>query len=447
MLHVPEDPVRLPLETGWRDVGFGIALAIVVTLLFGLAPALRASGIHPMNALKGGDNPHGRRRSMKALLAAQMAFCVMVQFVAGLFVTTFDRLSHRSLGFSYARVAVLDVLDPARARPLQDWMEVADTIRQTPGVEAVSFAGWPLLSQNRWTATVLTAGRAPQVRPPNLLDVSPGFFDTMGITRLAGRDFRPGDPQARLNQNQPVAGVGIVNEAFARVYFDGRNPVGRTVEVRQGKDVSAPMEIIGYVRDAAYATVREPMTPTIYVPMMQRRNNTLLVRTAGDPLALVPTLRAAISKTPTRVKTIQSQSQFVTWQLLRERLLATLSLFFAIVALILAGFGLFGVLNYSVTQQRREIGIRMALGAGSAHVVRRITLSTGAVVAAGCVAGLAGGVIGARLVESLLFEVKITDADMVAAPVIALLIAAVAATLAPAIRAVQIDPARTLRSE
>lgn len=448
MLHVPEDPVRLSLDTGWRELGFGVALTIAVTLLFGLAPALRASAVKPMSALKGGEDPHSRRRLMKTLLAAQMAFCVLVQFVAGLFVATFDRLSHRPLGFSYEHVAVMDVLDPARKRPLQDWMQVADRITQTPGVESASLAGWPLLSENRWTATVLVPGREPQVRPPYLLDVSPGFFETMRIARLAGRDFRPGDMPVRLTgQNQPAAGVGIVNEAFARVYLDGRNPVGRSVEVRQGKDVSVPMEIIGYVRDAAYGNLREPMHPTVYLPMTERRNNTLLVRTAGDPRALAPALRKVISQTDVRVKTIQAQSQFVLWHLLRERLLATLSLFFAIVALVLAAFGLFGVMNYSVTQQRREIGIRMALGARSAQVVRRITLPMTGVVLIGCAAGLVGGLASGRFIETLLFEVKPTDAVIVTGPVVALLIAALAAALGPALRAVHIDPAKTLRSE
>jgi ABC-type lipoprotein release transport system permease subunit len=153
MLRMPEDPVRLVLRAGWRELGFGVALALFVTLLFGLAPALRASAIQPAGALKGGEDPHSRRRLMHVLVAAQIAFCVLVQFVAGLFVATFQRLSTRPLGFSPEHVLVIDA--SARGeQPLASWMQVADELRQTPGVEVVSQAGWPLLSGNVWTANV-----------------------------------------------------------------------------------------------------------------------------------------------------------------------------------------------------------------------------------------------------------------------------------------------------
>jgi len=449
MLRMPEDPVRVVLNAGWRELTFGAALALFVTLLFGLAPALRASAIQPVSALKGGEDPHSRRRLMSGLLAAQMAFCVLVQFVAGLFVTTFQRLSTRPLGFSYEHVLVMDASGGGE-HPLGTWMQVADELRQTPGVEAVSLAGWPLLSGNGWTSNVRVPGRALEARSPYFLNVSPGFFETMRIAMLDGRDFRPGDIAPHLSgPGKAVPGVGIVNETFARTYFDGQNPVGRRVDVSQGKDISASMEIVGYVRDAAYRNMREPIRPTVYVPHGSRRNSTFLVRTAGNPLALAPLLRRRVSESRTdfRVRTIQPQSNFVRWHLLRERLLAALSSFFAIVALVLAAVGLYGVLNYSVTQRRREIGIRMALGAGSAQVVRGVTAGLIGVVSLGLLIGLAGGVACGRFVESLLFEVKSADPGAVVTPLLTLVGAGLLAALAPAIRAVQIDPAQTLRSE
>jgi ABC-type antimicrobial peptide transport system permease subunit len=187
----------------------------------------------------------------------------------------------------------------------------------------------------------------------------------------------------------------------------------------------------------------------VYVPQVDRNNNMLLVRTAGDPLVLAPALRREIpqARPDFRVRTIQPHSNFVRWHLLRERLLATLSVFFASVALVLAAIGLFGVLNYSVTQQRREIGIRMALGARAGDVVRRVTIPLGAVVLAGSVTGLAAGVAGARFIESLLFEVKPTDPSMIAMPLMFLLAAALLSALPAAVRAVRIDPAQTLRGE
>ena len=174
-------------------------------------------------------------------------------------------------------------------------MQVADRLRETPGVQCVSLAGWPLLSRNRWTVDVRVPGHAVEARSPYFLDVSPGFFETMRIGLIDGRDFRPGDVPPRLKgSTQPLPGAGIVNEAFARTYFNGQNPVGRSVNVRIDKDLAAPMEIVGYVRDAAYYDVREPMHPTVYVPMLNKEHNTLLVQTPGDPLALASTLQKAV---------------------------------------------------------------------------------------------------------------------------------------------------------
>jgi predicted permease len=450
MLAPPENPVRLVLGAGWRALGFGAALTVLVTLGFGLAPALRASSIKPVSALKGGDDPLSRRGFMNTLIAAQMALSVLVLFMAGLFVTTFQRLSNRPLGFSHQRVLAVDITTGGKKQSPEIWMQVAGRLRQTPGVDSIAVAGWTFLSGNNWTSSVRVPNRAAEPRSPYFLDVSSGFFETMRIGFLDGRDFRPGDIPPRLTeQDQPQAGVGIVNEAFARAYFDGQNPVGRSADVRQGKDAIAPMQIVGYVRDAAYSRVREPIRPTVYVPIRERDGGTFIIRTIGDPRALAPILRRAVpqARSGFRVRNIEYQSALVRRQMVRERLLATLSSFFAMVALALAAIGLYGVLNYSVIERRREIGIRMALGARSAHVVRRVTTGMLTMVCLGAAAGIAGGVASARVVQTLLFDVKATDVGIIVVPLLTLLFAAILAALPPAIRAVRIDPARTLRSE
>jgi hypothetical protein len=314
----------------------------------------------------------------------------------------------------------------------------------------VAFAGWTFLSGNHWSRGVRVPNHASEPRAPYFLDVTPGFFEAMGIGWIDGRDFRPGDVQERLNeQKQPIAGVGIVNEAFARAYFDGQNPVGRVVDVQEGNDAVVPMQIVGYVRDAVYSNVREGMRPTVFVPIHQRNDGAFIVRTAADPRAMAPVLRRAASQAGPGlgVRNVDIQSALVRSQMVRERLLATLSLFFAAVGLVLAAIGLYGVLHYSVVQQRREIGIRMALGAGSARVVRHVSAGLLGMVCVGAAAGLAGGVASTRFIETLLFEVKATDSGIVAVPLLMLLGAAVLAALPPAIRAVRIDPAQTLRSE
>ncbi len=449
MLAPPDDPVRLVLDADWRAVGFGVALTVLVTFLFGLAPALRASSVKPMHALKGGENPHTRRRLMNWLVAAQMAFCVLVLFVAGIFIATFERLSNRPLGFSPKGLLLLET-DFSVKQPQVVQAQVVDRLRQIPGVQAVALSNWGLLTGNRWIGTVRVPGRPVEVLSPYFLGVLPGFFDTMRIGLLAGRDFRLGDGAPHLEaQNQPVAGVGIVNEAFARTYFDGQNPVGKLVDVRQGKDVSARMEIVGYVRDASYQSLREPFHPTVYLPQGEQSQGTFIVRTTGDPLQLASVLRQEITQARSdfHVRSLDTQDSFVRRQLIRERLLATLSMFFGIVALALAAIGLYGVLNYSVVQQRREIGIRLALGASSPHVVRRVTAGILGMVFLGLAVGVTGGVAGGRFLESLLFEVRMTDLSMVAIPVLTLLGAVVLAALPPAIRAARIDPAQTLRNE
>ena len=458
-----QEPVQLVLSTNWRVLGFGIALTFAVTVLFGLAPALRASSVKPLGALKVRDDAHGHRRLVRSLIGAQMAFCLFVVFTAGLFASTVRNLSNRPLGFEPDHLLLLEInlsglSSPGAAgrQPPQVWAGVGERIRTMPGVEAVAFAGWVPLSENRWRAPVFAPGNLPdEDSAPYFLAVSPAYFDTMRIGLVAGRDFRISDTPPTRDDQQPVPGVGIVNEAFARAYFDGRSPIGRHVIVRQYKrnprerDVDASMEIVGLVRDTVYYNLREPMRPTVYVPNEAINHAALVVRTTGDPQLLGPTLRREVTRSNPdfRVTNVGTQSAFVQRQMLRERLLATLSLFFASVALLLAGVGLYGVLNGAVIQRRREIGVRMALGARAGHVVRRVTAEVLTPVAGGLILGLAGGVAFGRLVQSILFEVTATDAISVAAPLLALAAVAALAAFPPAARAVRIDPARTLRSE
>jgi putative ABC transport system permease protein len=448
MLRMPEDPARLALLTGWREVFFASVVAAVVTALFGLGPAWRASAAQPSAALKGGSDPRARRRPLYAMLGAQMAFCMVVQVVAGLFVTSFATLAMRPLGFSYDRVLMMDNSAAQKESP-GAWQQVADTLRRQPGVESVGIASWALLSQNRRTASVRVPGLAAEPRVPYCLDVSPGFFATMSMAMIDGRDLRAGDTAPQMKGRDPVAGVGVVNQAFARALFDGQNPVGRWVDMSQGKDFSAPMQIVGYVRDAAYDDVREQAPPTMYLPMRDGNRFAFAVRTAGDPRSFAAGLRRAVSEARPgfRAVTVQPGSNFLRRRLLRERLLAALSSFFAIVALVLAAVGLYGTMNYAVAGGIREIGIRMALGARALDVVRRVTAAPFAAVGLGLAAGLAGGVASGRLVEALLFGVKSTDWLAMAAPAALLLLAATAAGVPAAMRAARVDPARTLRGD
>jgi putative ABC transport system permease protein len=449
MLAPPEEPVRLVLDPDWRTLAFVVAAAASITLLCGLAPAVRASAMRPLGALKGGERPLAQRRLMNSLLAAQVSFCVLVLFVAGLFISTFRRLTTQPLGFSPEHVMVVSTEATTGKPPLETWMQLADQMRQLPGVESVAVAGWPLLSGNRWTVGVQVDGRLDEMSPL-ALDVSPGFFDAMKIGWLGGRDLRPGDRQPRVEESGAVAGgVAIVNESFARYYFGGRVPVGRSVNVFVGKETVAPVEIVGYVRDARYRNLRDPILPTMYVPMEAKGGGALIVRSAVNAPPGAAVLRREVSRARSefRVRNVISQLAVVRFHSIRERMLAMLSLFFAVTALVLAGMGLFSVLSYSIVRRRREIGIRLALGARSASVVRAVTAEIVAPFVAGTAMGLGAGILCERAIRSLLFGVQATDAQTLALPAAALAAIALLATLQPVAQAIQIDPAQTLRSE
>ena len=185
-------------------------------------------------------------------------------FTGGLFVVTLERLVHTPLGFSDRQLAIVQVEGAAHLTP-DVWAGITASLRDTPGVESAALAGWAPLTGNRWRSTVFAAGGPIEPRASYFVGVSSGYFETMRIAMTGGRDFRVGDISPGVtDRQQPVAGVGIVNEAFARVYLDRGNPVGARVQVRQTNEVMATMEIVGLVRDAVYDSVREPILPTVY---------------------------------------------------------------------------------------------------------------------------------------------------------------------------------------
>jgi putative ABC transport system permease protein len=274
----------------------------------------------------------------------------------------------------------------------------------------------------------------------------------MKIGLLAGRD---------LNANDTYPGSLIVNETLAKLFFDGENPVGKTFE-RSNGDGKPRMrqQIVGLVRDARYHDMREGNLPVAYVPfhwvdahnavMPRGGPMAFLVRTAAaNPVTLASVLRKEVSRVRPefRVSNIRTQKEWIDMWTIRERLLAMLAVFFAGVALLLAAVGLYGVLDYSVTQRQREIGIRMAVGAQAGDIARRVTAETFSMMLAGAVAGLALGIASGRYVETLLYGVRATDVAMLAIPSVTMVVAALAAALPAVIRAARVDPVNALRSE
>jgi predicted permease len=449
MINPPDNPARLVLPADLRVLGFGVALTLGVILLFGFLPALRASSVQPASVLKGGDDPHSRRRLMQGMVAVQVAFCFLVLFIAGLFVATFQRLSHQPTGFSAERLLVLETTSRP-AQPQIYWDQMASHLRTMPGVERVAQAGWPLLEGSSWNSSIAINGGPPSVDLAYFLNISPGWLETMKIPLLDGRDFRNSDA---------FPNAAIVNQTFAKKFLHDEHPVGRFFEKAGDYGRGARMQVVGLVRDAFYQDVHAPILPGVYVPlhsidekgvMRTEDEETFIVRTsASNPLALASMLRQEVPRVNAHlhVTNIRTQQEIDQAQTIRERLLAMLAFFFGTVALLLAGVGLYGVLNYSLLQREREFGIRLALGARTGDVAREVTAGIFAAVCVGAMVGLGLGIASTRYVASLLYQVKTTDPGVLAFPSLIILGTALLAAVPAVIRALRIDPVVMLRAE
>ena len=311
--------------------------------------------------------------------------------------------------------------------------------------------GWPLMGGESAVGNISINGAPPSDVFSDFVLVSPGWAGLMRIPFLDGRDFRPDDAYPR---------VALVNQAFAKQYFEGRDPVGQSFERVDPNGPRVRIEIVGWIGDArSRSDPRLPIRPTAYIPfrsvdaagaLRPSSRADFVVRTAAaNPLALAGALRRAVPDAHPgfRVSNIRTQTEINQIDTIRERLLAILASFFAVVALLLAGIGLYGVLDYAVVQRRRELGIRIAIGAPAGRIARTVTVEIFAMVLAGALAGLALTMASVHTVESLLFEVKATDLPILAVPSLAILAAAALAAIPAIVRAWRIDPVTMLRAD
>jgi putative ABC transport system permease protein len=443
MLRSADDPVLLDLRVDWRFVAFISGMTLLSGALLGLAPALRASRVAPMVALKAkGGRMSSRARAMRPFVVIQVAFSLIVLFVGGLLVRSFVTLTSVNPGF------VSDVLivswepvqriesNQQRAAVLQ----VLDRLRDLRGVAAASAAEFDVLGRP-WRNEIPVPGTAREAIEVTMAPVTPGYFETMQIPLLAGRNFARAD----FDRDDPTA--VIVNESFAKRYF-GREPaVGRLFDARFGR-TRTPNEVLGVVADVRY-DLRKPPAPTIYMLLPLDSFRSLQIRVAGDAETIVARLREEVrAATPLlRVTSVTSQAALVHRTVVRERLLALLSGFFSLIGLVLTAVGLYGTLSYAVVQRTREIGIRVALGAPALGAVRSVLTDSAITTLIGAACGVAGGLYAARFVKAMLFEVTPLDVSSLALPLGTLLLAALVAAAVPAWRAARIDPVIALRSE
>ena len=445
-LSTPETRVSLNLPLDWRVLGVTASLAILTALLFGTGPAVRASRSAPVEALKqGGRGASGRGRS-GSLVIVQVALSLVLLAAAGLFLSTFRRLAAVPLGFEAARILVVDV-DTARAHTDQAsrvgyYQQLVDTVTALPGVV-------------RAAASTITPF-SPATKSPLFADmnrvhehlVTPGFFETYGVSIRAGRDF-----DNRDSSGSPR--VAIVSQSYVGKFLHNRNPLESTIDSGPCRPPRGPCAVVGVAGNAMFGPLRSGLRPTIYFPLAQSADAVAPGRTvisisvrpaAVRPASLATTVAAALTKVDSRLSfSYRPLEQDVATALTQERLLAVLSGFFAGLALLLAALGLYGVTAYSAARRRTEIGIRMALGATPLHVVGLVLTRALLLTACGIVAGVGLSAWLSRFVATLLFGVRPQDATTMALAAAGLAAVATLASGVPAIRAALVNPARALR--
>ncbi len=452
------EAVWLDLSIDGRVLAFTLVVATGTAVLFGLVPAWRSARVDPRGAMKANDRSvaegHSRFGVGKALVVGQIALSLVLVVGAGLLLGTFRRLATLDPGFEPGGV-VLASLDMGSAGFREEELPrvkslILERLRATPGVESASASVFTPLSGGAWNGMVEVEGYTPT----GPLDaevyfngVSDDFFSTLGAALLAGRDFGEGD----VAESPPVA---IVNESFMKKFFHGANPVGRRVTVKgHGPEGDEPLQVVGVVRDTKYRSMREGRLPLVFRPLGQlggpgRPALELELRGRGTASSLIPAVTAAVGEVngsiSIRYKTLQAQMDA---SLARERLLATLSSLFGGLALLLAVVGLYGTMAYSVARRRNELGIRLALGAAGARVMRLVLGEGVWLVGAGLVLGGAVALAATRRVAPFLFGLTPADPATWAISALALAAVSVAACALPAWRAARLDPNAVLRAE
>jgi putative ABC transport system permease protein len=431
----------LDLAPDWRVWAFASGAGVATAALFGSAPAVQSMNADPVEALKEHGRGHVGARSLAAtlLVAAQLALSLVLVVAAGLFLRTSTELARRNVGTTRDRVLVAAMNAPMTrytpARLVSIHERVLDTVRAVPGVEQAAISD-----------ITPAEGSARVDGDLSFNVISPGWLQTYGVRLLAGRDFLDTD---RIN-TPPVA---LVNQAYARRFLDGANPVGQLSErAVPGIGISGPMRvhIVGLVEDTVYRSLRESPRPTMYTSTLQRAEArqfaSVSVLASGDPNQISRSVEAAIRRVdPELVWQVRPLSDQISEAMAQERLVALLSGFFGTLALLLSALGLYGVTSYAVNRRRPEIALRMALGAGRARVVRVVMRRVAMLAAIGIACGAVLSMWAVQYVDTLVWGLEPRDpATFLTAAAILSAVTAFAAAL-PAWRATRTDPASVLK--
>jgi predicted permease len=463
MLPARGATLMLRAEPDARILLFSIGVALGTALLFGVAPALQATKLDLVTTLKdvvgavtGGG---GSARFRKVLVTAQVALSFLLLMGAGLFAKTLANLKNTHTGFEGARNLVSFQVDPAKngysvGRTRTFYSDALAEIRAMPGVRSAAYAMWPLLNGREWDLTVVVDGH--RAEPGEDMQVfynlvSPGYWQAMGVPLLQGRDFDERDRVDGGDDPQPW-NVAIVNREFAEHYFGARNPIGRLIGCCHGPGTQPAIRIVGVVENSLFAGPRSGVRRQVFLPYLESASPagvTFYVSTTKPSAAISGTLRGIVAKLDGSMpvyglKTLESQ---LDETLSTERLIASLSGVFGLLATVLAALGLYGVMAFVVARRTREIGLRMALGAPRSGVLWLVMREVMVFLGGGLVAGVAGAYALSRYVTSQLFGVTPADVWTAAASIAVLGIVATVAGFVPARRASAIDPVTALRYE
>jgi predicted permease len=454
MLPASEGVNSISLVPDARVLLFALGVSIVTAILFGLGPALSAGRGAVVTALKdeGGAvmSGKGQMRVRKGLVVAQVALSMLLVAAGGLFARSLQNLRQFDPGFASDGLVTFTVepsLNGYSQPRIKDLLaRIREGASRVPGVRSASMAVVPIMANSVWQSTVAVEGYQPaegENMNPEVNAVGPGYFQTLGIQMLMGRDFderdRDGTPR-----------VAIVNETFARYFFKGDNAVGRRFGI--GREAAGSIEIVGVVRNAKTTAVKDETPRVVYMPLMQEEQldgAAFYVRTSSEaamPGQAIRDLVRGIDPT-LPIFDLQTMEARMSDSLFADRLLATLSTAFALLATLLAAVGLYGVMSYNVARRRKEIGVRMALGASAGQVQRMVLAEISAMAGIGIVIGLGAALGLGTLVRSALFGMSPMDPLALSGAVALLTAVILVAGWLPARRAARVEPLRALRTE
>ncbi len=449
----------LDLSLNMRVLGFTMALSCMTGILFGIAPALRATRVDLAPGLKESarsSSGPGRSRLTKILILAQVAVSVLLLVGAGLFLRTLINLQNVEPGFNTNNLLLFSV-EPGLVGYKKDvlvnyYQQMCERMETVPGIRSVTFSAVPLLAQSEIDydlflpgAKADADGKVKSNGNAYLHQVRENFLKAMEIPLLAGRDLT-------LQDDARAPKVAIVNQTFAQRYFPNENPIGKRFGLNSDKPEE--IEIVGLVKDAKYTSQRDKIPPTIYLPWLQNLSGfgTFEARTTGDPSAYVDAVRKAAHEVDPKIplRDIKTQVEQADETLAMERLFAKLLSLFGLLALALAAVGLYGVLAWSVTQRTHEIGIRMALGASRPRILRMILWQGLTLTILGVILGLSGAYLVTKYMASLtsmLYGIQPADPLTFGAITLFLIAVVLIACYIPARRATKVDPMVALRYE